>query len=332
MSSSRSFCRHLGCRRARRRERTVAGRFRGGLSRQPGAKQPQQKPPTVGDVTLTGVIDALQPNGLKIKASKDNKSKDRKDWFVTSKADTEFTIRGTAAVDYVRKGQLVEFSGQIVEGEKVADKPKEDKIAGTVDDLTIVSRKRGSATVKKGSAKDAAGSGPSGDRIAAPKADADSETTLTVPDDDAKTKAGDGDAPAAKPKAAAGGPKTKFVGKIAACDEKSITVTSGQRTIHLDLAEVPTINVELADPKLVQDPKDKSKYKIEGTGATGRLVTMTGSDLVGSKIMVHGRGVESKSNNDKECLAKSIEVTLMAPLTGSKPASAAAKKSAADDK
>ena len=56
-------------------------------------KQPQQKPPTVGDVTLTGVIDALQPNGLKIKASKDNKSKDRKDWFVTSKADTEFTIR-----------------------------------------------------------------------------------------------------------------------------------------------------------------------------------------------------------------------------------------------
>ena len=96
--------------------------------------------------------------------------------------------------------------------------------------------------------------------------------------------------------------------------------------------KIPTINVELADPKLVQDPKDKSKYKIEGTGVTGRLVTMTGSDLVGSKIAVHGRGVESKSNNDKECLAKSIEVTLMAPLTGSKPASAAAKQSAADDK
>ncbi len=119
-----------------------------------GSRQPKQPQPTVSDVTLTGVIDGLQPNGLTIKASKDNKSKDRKEWFVTSGTASEFTIRGTAAAEYVRKGQLVEFSSQIVEGEKTADKPKEDKVADKVSDFTIVSRKRGSSLAKKGGAKD----------------------------------------------------------------------------------------------------------------------------------------------------------------------------------
>ncbi len=149
---------------------------------------------------------------------------------------------------------------------------------------------------------------------------------MTVPDDDPKAKAGDGDA---KPKAVAGGPKTKILGKIAACDEKSLTVTSGQRTIHIDLADIPTINVELSDPKLVQDSKDKTKYKIEGKSASGHLVPMASSDLVGSKIVVHGTGAETKT--ERKCLARSIEVTLMAPLTGTKPSSAV-KKTAADEK
>ncbi len=294
--------------------------YKGGNRQQ---KPPQQ--PTISDVTLTGVIDGLQSNGLTIKASKDNKTKDQKPWFVTSASDTEFTIRGTATVDYLRKGQLVEFSGQIVDSEKVAGKPQEEKVADAVSDLTVLSRKRGSALAKKGGTKDhAADSGGIGDRIEAKK-DTDSETSLTVPDDDSKAKAGDG--AAAKPKAAADGPTKKILGKILTCDEKSLTVTSGQRTIHVALADLPTINVELSAPKLTADSKDKTKYKVEGSGPSGHFVTMTSSDLVGSKIVVHGKGAETKT--DRKCLAKTIDVTLAAPLSGTK-STAAAKKAVAE--
>ena len=87
---------------------------------------------------------------------------------------------------------------------------------------------------------------------------------------------------------------------------------------------MPTIKVELSDPKFVADRKDSSKNKIEGKGASGRLVSIPASDLVGAKIVVSGTGSESKSGNT--CLARSIEITLKSPLTGDTP-SASLKKS-----
>ena len=76
---------------------------------------------------MTGVIDSVSANGLTIKASKTSKSKDQKQWLVGASETTDFTIRGTATPDYLRNGQMVEFSGQVVTTEKSADKAKEDK-------------------------------------------------------------------------------------------------------------------------------------------------------------------------------------------------------------
>ena len=124
-----------------------------------------------------------------------------------------------------------------------------------------------------------------------------------------------------KPGSATGGPKTKIVGRIAARDAKSLTVTSGERTLHVDLAEMPTIHVEISDPKVV---RSGSKIEIQGQGASGRLVSLTPNDLAGAKIVARGTAVESKSGN--ECVARIIEITLALPLTGKKPTSAGAKK------
>jgi hypothetical protein len=90
-------------------------------SRKP--KPPAQ--PKISDVTLTGIISDVQPNGLPIDASKTGKSKNQTQWFVILQADTEGTIFGTATFDYLRKGQTIEFSGRIVSNEKVEDKVKE---------------------------------------------------------------------------------------------------------------------------------------------------------------------------------------------------------------
>jgi hypothetical protein len=140
--------------------------------------------------------------------------------------------------------------------------------------------------------------------------------------EDSTAKTGDSATPAAKP--AASGSKTKIVGRIESCDEKSIVVSIGQRTIHANLAEIPTINVVLSDPTFVSDGKDGSNNKVEGKGASGKLVTMMASDLLKAKIAVRGVGLEVNSN--RRCAARSIDVTLATPLSGKKPASSAEKK------
>ena len=79
-------------------------------------------------------------NGLTIKAGKRAKAKQQKQWLVeTPSEDTEFTIRGTATLDYIKKGQIVEFTGRILEKDKIDEKGKEDRLADKVNEVTIVS-------------------------------------------------------------------------------------------------------------------------------------------------------------------------------------------------
>jgi hypothetical protein len=333
------------------------------------AKQPKQAPqpkPKISDVTLTGVIESAEPSSscLKIKAGKASAPKNQEEWLVFARSDstTTCTIHATATPDYLRKGQTVEFSGQIVadrndaakvadpkdantatgakdadkvndakdadarDGDTVADKKaadkkvagkvKEEKVAGKVKELTIFSRTVGA--VSKGPVKDhAANAVASGGA----KAGANSDTPLTLPDD-STVKTGDSATPAAK--TAPADPKTRIVGMIESCDEKSITVTIGQRTIHADLAEIPTINVVLSNPIFAADGKDSSNYKVEGKGASGKVVTMMTNDLAKAKIVV--RGTARELDSDRRCAARSIDVTLATPLTGKKPASSPEKK------
>ena len=219
----------------------------------------------ISDVTLTGVIVDAQPSGLTIKGGKSSRARDQKQWLVLSQAgSTSVTIHGMATLDYLRHGQIIEFSGQIVDNTKVADKVKE---------LTIVANKKGLASLHNSSAaKDHPVDPAIASRTGASKRDAESESIVALADE---PKAGDDD----KPEAAAAGPKTKIAGRIAAHDEKTLTVTVGERTIHVELADMPTIHVELSDPKMV---KIGSKFEIQGVGASGRLVTLTPSDLLGS--------------------------------------------------
>jgi len=262
-------------------------------------------PPKISDVTLTGVVVAAQSSELAIKAGKTSKAKKQKPWFVAIQAgSTEVAIHGMATLDYLRHGQIVEFSGQIVQNETVAEK---------VQELTIVAGKRGKPSLAKGGATDHGADPGVGGRIQVPKSEADPEILELA--DDPKVDGGD------NPKAVSRGPKTKIVGRIEARHEKSLTVTCGERTIHVELADMPTIHVEIVNPNMIQDGL---KVKIQGATASGRLVTLTSDDLVGSKIVVRGAGAESKLGN--RCMAKSVEITLAMPLTGKKPGSAAAKK------
>ena len=197
--------------------------------------------------------------------------------------------------------------------------------SSSMKELTIFSRKGGSSPIKKGSAKGHPVD-PGIGRIEVAK-EADVDASLTTPGD-SPSKAGNGGKPVANHEAAPGGAKEKIIGRIEKCTDKSLTVTRGQQTIHVDLVEIPTINVELSDPKVVPNAKDHSKSRIEGKGTSGHTVTMMASDLVGAKIVVHGTAAESKQGS--ECAAKSIEVTLMAPLTGIKSAASDAKKTAVE--
>jgi fructose-specific phosphotransferase system component IIB len=292
-----------------------------------GPSRPKQPaPPVVSDVTLTGTINVATMNGLKIKASKTSKTTNQKQWLVFSKADvTDVTIHAIATLDYVKKGQIVEFHGRLVNNEKLADKLKE---------FTIVARKSGKIKkndlAKVDPAKDhppAGGAAP-----AKAKADDDAEPTIGLPEDsgttDSSTVVAKDPLPGAKSDVV--GPKTRIFGKIATFDSKTLTVTVGERTIHADLAEIPTINVEISEPQVIAETKD-SKIRIEGPGANGHLVSLKADDLVGAKIVVHGTASETKTL--ARCSAKDMDITLSRPLTGKKPSTTTEppKKALADD-
>ena len=278
-------------------------------ARRPPNRAAQSK---TSEVTLIGIINRVQPDGLTVTPSK--KGKNQKQWLVVAESDsTDFTVRGVATLDYIREGQTVEFSGKIVKNETGAAKAKEEKLADKVAELTILSRRPGAPPSHTGN--------PGAGRIVAPKPETDSATTLAVPDD-TDSKAADGGTPAAT--SADSGPKTKISGKIEKCNGKSLTVMFGLRTVHVDLADAPTINVELCDPKMVEDSKDSSKNRIEGKGSIGRLVTMMASDLVGAKIVARGTAAENKSK--RKCTAKNIEITLAKPLASKKSAPPETKK------
>jgi hypothetical protein len=271
--------------------------------------KPQQ--PKISDVTLTGTITGVQSSGLLIKASKSSRSKNQKQWLVLAQSDsTQFTIHGTAMPEYLRAGQLVEFNARIVAAESADGKPKEEKTAEPLEELTIIARKAGAASNKGG--KDYAINPGIGGRIETPKPQANSETAVEPPDDSPQPSTSSGDAPS--------GPKTKITGRIAAIKDRKFTVTCGERTIQAELSLIPTINVEISGPKLVPDSKDRTKLKIEGPGSSGRLVPVLGSELIDAKIVVQGRAAVTKSW--RRCSARSIDVTLASPLAGNKPAAA----------
>jgi hypothetical protein len=260
-------------------------------------RRPKPPPtPTMSDVTLTGTITTTATNGMTLNASKSG-SKQKTKWFVAAQTDADITIHGTATLEYLRKGQTVEFTAQLVNNEKLADKLKE---------LTIVARKSGAArneAAKIAAAKDRAAG------AAATKTAPGGEASLSVPEDYKPTSK---DAPAGS-KADAVGEKTKIFGRVATIDGNRFTMSMGERTIHVELIEIPTINVEIDGPVVISDPKTTSKIKIEGPGASGKLVTLTGDDLIGAKIVVKGHAAELKTN--RQCAAKSMDITLAKPLT-----------------
>lgn len=111
-----------------------------------GPKPPKPQPqPKISEVTLTGRITEVQPTGMWIKAGTSAKSKDQKQWYVQAQSGAEFTIHGTAEPEYLKTGQTIEFSGQVIPDEKTdtkseektADKAKEEKAADKADEKPV---------------------------------------------------------------------------------------------------------------------------------------------------------------------------------------------------
>ena len=94
----------------------------------------------------------------------------------------------------------------------------------------------------------------------------------------------------------------KVVGKMTSCGETKLVVGAGKE-VHAELAESPTVNIALCDPKLM---------------------------VVGAKVTVHGTALKTK--NASYCEADDIKVTLVEPLTGRKKSTGSASLEATTPK
>ncbi len=244
--------------------------------------QPKQAKPT--EVTLTGTIKEILPGGggINVNAKKSPKDKSPKDWTIAPNAEARVIVKGTATVDYLRVGRIVEFTGKI---------RGDDTLDGKLKELTVVEK----VVAKKGGSANAraANQGVGGTRIEAPKEASD------VAEDDPTEKPLDAKA-APKGDPTVIGPEKSIAGKIVKCSDKEISVASAGRIIVVQLADMPTINVLLNNPKLVQ---------------------------VGAHIVAVGVGLEEKSGGNK-CLARELTITLAEPLHGTKSASSTKKVAA----
>lgn len=258
-------------------------------------KRPKKKskPPKIENLSLSGTIEIVQANALKFKTDKSSKSSNGKggknaggqEWIVYPQPNTTVEIDATATLDYLHKGQIIEFTG-LLSG---------DTIAGSVESLTIVPKHGHALGIdgKPGKAKD---EGIGGGRIAPPKPIVDPDLDVAADDTTTTTTTTATDAGTSKPKAVAAptrrtksSVKTSITAKIVSCNDKALEVEAGSRKIHLTLSDIPTIQVVLDDPRLVAP---------------------------GAKVAVQGRGYRAKSGN--VCQADSLKVTLIEPLAAKK--------------
>ena len=106
-----------------------ADAVQGGRRRPP---PPPPKPPQLVPVTLDGIIESATPDEIvmvvnapsKDKKKKPDKNAPRGKWIVAFQTTTKLTVTGEAKPDYLRTGQMVQFTGS-VEGKEVKDEVKE---------------------------------------------------------------------------------------------------------------------------------------------------------------------------------------------------------------
>jgi hypothetical protein len=285
------------------------------LARGPARTKPQPQPKQE-EVNLTGTISSIDVahSEITIQAKKtSNKNDKAKPWqiFPAQNQTVAVTVNGTATLDYLHPGQILQFNGvldQSVIDKAALEKPVDDKADDKADEKADA----------KGDDK------PLDDKTEAPKSEAKTAAKIAPkiaakPNDKVKGEVkelsivprkghnlgigSEADKKANKEAVAAidGPTKVRIVGKIQKVDpddNHKLTITAGSHTLDVVLSAVPTINVELNDAKLVK---------------------------VGAKVVVHGNAFELKSQNHVQ--ADKIDITLVEPLTGKKkPASATTAK------
>jgi hypothetical protein len=162
----------------------------------PRLRRPQIK---TDPVSIDGTIERITPTMIQAVDGKDQKS-----WIVASQRTTKILVKGSATLDFLKPGMIVEFHGQPDAKGVIKDK---------ISDLTIVTP----AT----EVVPAAGEGGSG-----------------------KTKPAGKEKPAAKekPTEPAGG-SGSMVGQIRARHNRSLSIHVGNKLTQIELTEDPKINV-----------------------------------------------------------------------------------------
>jgi hypothetical protein len=228
-----------------------------------GGNQHKKKEGKIQDVTLDGVVESVDGGEMKILATKSGRGKKKEasktEWLVAPQQGLNVHVLGSATVDYLRSGTVVQFSATLGSDGKPVDKITRMSVIAPSKDHPL--------GVFDGSGIQPSDPGVGGDGVnSAPKKQDDDADRLLM--------------------GAAG--QSRIVGKITSCTADTMIVSAGAKSIKCELSTVPTIDVALSDPTLIQP---------------------------GDKVIVRGKGRRGKVN---QCMASNVTVTLTQPLTGRK--------------
>jgi hypothetical protein len=173
-------------------------------------------------------VQSVSIDGKLIKATRAQiamvDDKGNKPWLVTLLPVTKILVSGTAKLDYLKAGLIIEFKADF-DGKNVKDK---------VGDLTIVT-----LSPEKSLGAYPEGGGPAAAKAAAEKLTPEKRGTKPAKSADAAEKKDPADAADAK--------RYQFVGKIKGVKENHLSVDAGNKKVQIDLADDAKISVAVTD-------------------------------------------------------------------------------------
>jgi hypothetical protein len=201
-------------------------------------------------------VQSIPIEGKVIKATRAQiamvEDKGNKPWLVTLLPVTKILVSGTAKLDYLKAGLIIEFKADF-DGKNVKDK---------VGDLTIVTL----------SPEKSLGAYPEGGGAAADKAAPEKPAPGKRGGKPTKSDA----APAQKDKdpadAAEGAKRYQFVGKIKGVKENHLLVDAGNKKVQIDLTDDAKIAVAVTDLALAVQGDEISVKGRDYKGTSGACV------------------------------------------------------------
>jgi hypothetical protein len=285
----------------------ASGKSYSGGNRNNNQKKKQPPPAKIEDVSLDGVVEAVINGDLKVRNTKSAKGKSQAgntEWLVGAQQGVQVKVHvlGTATVDYLRHGMIVEFSTLLDADDKPTDK---------INKMSIVeSSKDNPLGVFNAADLKPADPGVGGGDDKKPK---------NAPKKDQKDQDPD------KLLIGATG-QSKIVGKITSCTADTMVVSAGAKSIKCELGTSPTIDVSLSDPKLIGAG---AKVVIHGKGCRGK-VNQCWADDVSATLTQPLTGKKKQPHKHDDATAKSDSASESASASDDNAKDADAKADAKD--